>query len=162
MIGWYKEGVGMEEIGRRLNSAGVFPRYGNRQWNGGKVYELLYKRGVHVVRPMQSDYSYDRMAAYRIAHELRADGRTYGFIVEALDRARLRPLKAARYQVTSVQDLLRSAVFADRSTARGLALHLKDQGHSLRDIGQRLAQAGHFPKRGGQWYPQTVKLLFVS
>ncbi len=32
----------------------------------------------------------------------------------------------------------------------------------LRDICLRLAQAGHFPKRGGQWYPQTVKLLMVS
>ena len=162
MIAWYKEGIGMEEIGRRLNAAGAFPKYGNQRWDGNKVYELLYKRGVHVVRPMQSDYTYDRTQAYRIAHELRADGRSFSFIVEALDRARLRPLKAARYQITSVQDLLRSAVFADRSTPRGLALHLKDQGHSLRDIGQRLAQAGHHPKRGGQWYPQTVKLLFVS
>ena len=162
MIAWYKEGIGLEEIGRRLNAAGAFPKYGNQRWDRNKVYELLYKRGVHVVRPMQSDYNYDRMAAYRIAHELRADGRTFAFIVGALDRARLRPLKAARYSITSAQDLLRSAVFADRSTPRGLALHLKEQGHSLREIGQRLAQAGHFPKRGGQWYPQTVKLLFVS
>ncbi len=50
----------------------------------------------------------------------------------------------------------------DRSTQRGMALYLKEQGHSLREIALRLAQAGHFPKRGGQWYPQTVKLLMVS
>jgi hypothetical protein len=64
--------------------------------------------------------------------------------------------------VSAVQDLLRSAVYHDRSTPRGLALHLKEQGHSLRDICLRLAEAGHRPKRGGQWYPQTVKLLMVS
>jgi len=49
----------------------------------------------------------------------------------------------------------------DRSTQRGMTLYLKEQ-HSLRKIALRLAQAGHFPKRGGQWYPQTVKLLMVS
>ena len=43
-----------------------------------------------------------------------------------------------------------------------MALYLKEEGHSLREIGQRLAQNGHFPKRGGQWYPQTVKVLMVS
>ena len=49
----------------------------------------------------------------------------------------------------------------ERSTPRGMTLYLKEQ-HSLREIALRLAQAGHFPKRGGQWYPQTVKLLMVS
>ena len=42
-----------------------------------------------------------------------------------------------------------------------MALYLKEQ-HSLRKIALRLTQAGHFPKRGGQWYPQTVKLMMVS
>ena len=42
-------------------------------------------------------------------------------------------------------DLLRSAVFHDRASPRGLALYLKEQGLSLREIGLRLAQAGHFP-----------------
>ena len=98
----------------------------------------------------------------QIAYELRHDDRTYEFIVKELDKAKLRPLKSDRYQISSVMDLLRSAVYHDRSNPRGLALYLKEQGHSLREIGLRLAQAGHFPKRGGQWYPQTVKLLLVS
>ena len=61
-----------------------------------------------------------------------------------------------------MQELLRSAVYHDRSSLRGLALYLNEQRHSLREIGLRLAQAGQFPKRGGQWYPQTVKLMMVG
>jgi len=49
----------------------------------------------------------------------------------------------------------------DRSTQRGMALYLKEQVTAC-GIALRLAQAGHFPKRGGQWYPQTVKLMMVS
>ena len=162
LIAWYREGVGMSEIACRLNSEGVSPKYGERTWTKHKIYELLRTMRVHRVRPLDSDFVYDRVAAYRIAHEMRSDDRQFLDIVKALDRAKLRPLKAAKYQVSSVRDLLRSTVYHDRSTPRGLALYLKEQGHSLREIGLRLAQAGHFPKRGGQWYPQTVKLLFVS
>ncbi len=93
---------------------------------------------------------------------MRANGRIYRDIADELNRQNLRPQNAARYTEASTKDLIRSAVYHDRSNPRGLALYLKEQGHSLREIGLRLAQAGHFPKRGGQWYPQTVKLLFVS
>ena len=56
------------------------------------------------------------------------------FIAARLNADGLRPLKAAQYTWHSVQDLLRSAVYHDRSTPRGLALYLKEQGHSLREI----------------------------
>lgn len=160
---WYGEGVAMADISRRLNEAGVKPRYGqHRQWTESKIYELLRTMRVHKTRTVESTFVYDKPRAYRIAHELRADGRTFAHIARELERAELRPLKAGRYSVSAVKDLLRSAVYHDRSTPRGLALHLKEQGLSLREIGLRLAQAGHRPKRGGQWYPQTVKLLLVS
>ena len=162
IIAWYREGVPMPQIAERLNERGIKPRYGVKAWNGQKIYELLRTMKVHKTRTVDSEFVYDKRQAYKIAYELRADGRTLGFIVKELERARLRPLKAGRYSVSAVQDLLRSAVYHDRATPRGLALHLKEQGLSLREICQRLAQAGHRPKRGGQWYPQTVKLLMVS
>ena len=159
---WYGSGVGMAEIAARLNREGVKPRYGNRVWTDCKIYELLRTQGVHKTRAIDSPHTHDKQRAYKIAYELRSDDRTYEFIAKELNKAGLRPLKAAEYKVSSVMDLLRSAVFHDRATPRGLALYLKEQGLSLREIGLRLAQAGHFPKRGGQWYPQTVKLLMVS
>ena len=161
-IGWYGEGVSMAEIAKRLNEAEVKPRYGSPVWNVSRIYDLLRTMNVHKTRTVVSEGTYDKRAAYKLAYELRTEGRSLPFIADELNRRGLRPLKAGAYKWYSVQDLLRSAVFHDRSNPRGLALYLKEQGHSLREIGQRLAQAGHFPKRGGQWYPQTVKLLFVS
>lgn len=162
MIEWYRAGVGMAEIAQRLNEAGVKPLYGNRVWNDCKIYELLRSHNVHKPRSVMSNARYDKREAYKLAYELRSEGKTHSEIAEALNAVGLRPLKAAFYKWNSVQDLLRSAVYHDRSTARGLALYLKEQGHSLREIALRLAQAGHFPKRGGQWYPNTVRLLMVS
>jgi len=162
-IGWYREGVPMAQIAARLNEANVKPRYGKcREWTTLKIYELLRTMNVHQPRSVVSESRYDKLEAYKIAYQLRSEEHTYKFIADALNRQGLRPLKAAAYQWYSVQELLRSAVYHDRSSPRGLALYLKEQGHSLREIGLRLAQAGHFPKRGGQWYPQTVKLMMVS
>ena len=161
-IAWYREGVGMAEIARRLNEAGIKPRYGKRVWDNCKIYELLRTHNVHKPRSVMSEARFDKREAYKLAYQLRSEGKTHGAIADALNAAGLRPLKAAYYRWNSVQDLLRSAVYHDRSTPRGLALYLKEQGHSLREIGQRLAQSGHFPKRGGQWYPNTVRLLMVS
>ncbi|MFO0620418.1 MAG: recombinase family protein [Polyangia bacterium] len=159
---WYRSGVGMAEIAVRLNQHGVKPRYGKQGWTDCKIYELLRTQGVHRTRSIDSPNVHDKQKAYKIAYELRSDDRTYEFIAKELNRAGLRPLKASEYKPSSVMELLRSAVYHDRATPRGLALYLKEQGLSLREIGLRLAQAGHFPKRGGQWYPQTVKQLMVS
>lgn len=159
---WYQNGVGMAEIAARLNQHGVKPRYGNPVWTDGKIYELLRSQGIHKTRAIESTFAHDKQKAYQIAYALRSDDRTYEFIAKELTKAGLRPLKSDCYRTSSVMDLLRSAVYHDRKTPRGLALYLKEQGLSLREIGLRLAQAGHFPKRGGQWYPQTVKLLLVS
>ena len=162
-IGWYREGVTMAEIARRLNDADIRPKYGKLlEWTTIKIYELFRTMGIHETRAIVSEAKYDKREAYRMAYELRSEGQTLTAIAERLNAAGLRPLKAAAYRWYSVLDLLRSAVYHDRSTPRGLALYLKEQGHSLREIGLRLAQAGHFPKRGGQWYPNTVRLLMVS
>lgn len=163
LVAWYHEGVAMTEIARRLNRAGVKTLYGsNREWTKHKIYELLRTMGIHKAKSLDSTAIYDKRTAYRIAYELRAEGRIYRDIADELNRQNLRPQNAARYTEASTKDLIRSAVYHDRSTPRGMALYLKEQGHSLREIALRLAQAGHFPKRGGQWYPQTVKLLMVS
>ena len=162
-IAWYREGVPMAEIARRLNEEGIKPRYGRiLEWTVSKIYELFRTMNVHKPRSVESDARYDKREAYKLAYQLRGEGKTYTEIANALNAAGLRPLKAAAFRWYSAQELLRSAVYHDRSTPRGLALYLKEQGHSLREIGLRLAQAGHFPKRGGQWYPNTVRLLMVS
>ena len=162
-IGWYREGVGMAEIARRLNEAGIKPRYGRvKEWTTNKMYELLRTMQVHKTRGLDSSSRYDKREAYQLAYRLRCDGRTLQSIAEELNAHGLRPLKAEAYRWYSVGELLRSAVYHDRSTPRGLAQYLKEQGHSLREIALRLAQAGHFPKRGGQWYPNTVRLLMSS
>lgn len=162
IFSWYREGVGMSEIAARLNQENVKPNYGKAIWTDGKIYELLRSQGVHKTRAIDSPYVYDKQKAYQIAYSLRSDDRTYDFIAKELTKAGLRPLKSDKYKSHSVVELLRSAVYHDRTTPRGLALYLKEQGLSLREIGLRLAEAGHFPKRGGQWYPQTVRMLLVS
>ena len=162
-IAWYREGVPMAEIARRLNDAGIKPRYGRiLEWTTCKIYELLRTMRIHKTRAVVSDARYDKREAYKLAYQLRSERKTYTEIADALNAAGLRPLKAAVFRYYSAQELLRSAVYHDRSTPRGLARYLKEQGHSLREIGLRLAQSGHFPKRGGQWYPNTVRLLMVS
>ena len=146
-----------------LNDAGVKTYYGqHREWTKHKIFELLRTMGIHKGKTVDSTATHDQRAAYRIAYRLRSEGRIYREIADELNQQNLRPKNAARYAEWSVKDLIRSAVYHDRGTARGLALYLKEQGHSLREIGLRLAQAGHFPKRGGQWYPNTVRLLMVS
>ena len=144
------------------NAANVPTKYGqDRTWTPSKLYELLRTQGVHKVRPLQSDHVHNRAEAYRIAYAMRTDDRTYPQIAEALNRAGLRPKNAAFYTAGSVLTLLRSAVFHDRTTPRGMALFLKEQGCSLREIGVKLAESGFHPPRGGQWYAQTVKLLLT-
>lgn len=159
---WYRDGVEQTEIVRRLNAASVPTKYGrDRSWTPQKLYELLRTQGVLKVRPLQSGNVYNRAEAYRLAYALRVDERTYPQIAQALNQAGLRPKNAALYTAGSVLTLLRSAVFHDRTTPRGMALFLKEQGCSLREIGVKLAESGFHPPRGGQWYAQTVKLLLT-
>src|SRR5690606_19800897 len=110
---------------------------------------------------VQSDFVYDKLRAHKVAYELRSDGRTLKFIVDRLCAEGLRPKNSSRYTVSSVQDLLRSAVYHNKATAHGLARHLKQQGMSLRAIGTQLLGAGFLPKRGGQWHAHTVKMLLL-
>lgn len=159
---WYRQGMGQTEIVRRLNAANVRTKYGqNRTWTPSKLYEMLRTQGVLKVRSLQSVNVYNRAEAYRIAYQMRDDDRTYPQIAESLNKAGLRPKNAALYNANSVLTLLRSAVFHDRTTPRGMALFLKEQGCSLREIGVKLAESGFHPPRGGQWYAQTVKLLLT-
>lgn len=163
MITWYREGMSLAEITRQLNENGIQTKYGqDRSWTISKVLDYLRTIGVHKPRNVQSDLIFDKAQAHSIAYEMRSDGRPYKMIVEALTSAGLRPKNAAKYGVTSVQDLLRSAVFFEKSTPRGLALSLQKQGLSLREIGKRLLEAGHVPPRGGQWWPNTIKMLMLS
>ena len=138
LVGWYREGVAMTEIARRLNDAGVKTYYGqHREWTKHKIFELLRTMRIHKGKTVDSTATHDQRAAYKIAYRLRSEGKFYREIADELNQQNLRPKNAARYAEWSVKDLIRSAVYHDRSTARGLALYLKEQGHSLREIGCR-------------------------
>ncbi len=161
MAGWYRSGVSFTEIAERLNQNGVKPSQ-SKKWSKTSVYDLLVKEGVHVLRSEHGNKVYDRERAYQIAYSLKADERSYQFIADRLNQEGLRPGKASQYHAWSVQDLLRSAVLHDRSTAIGCAKYWKAQGKSLREIALKLMEDGHRPKRGGQWFAQQVKQLLVS
>jgi DNA invertase Pin-like site-specific DNA recombinase len=161
MAGWYRQGVSFDDIAQRLNENGVKPSQSQR-WTKTSVYDLLCKEKIHVVRSEHGDKVYDREKAYNIAYSLKSDGRTHEFIAEYLNRQGLRPSKASEYRWYSVQELLRSAVYHDRSTAVGCAKYWKAQGKSLREIALKLQEDGHKPKRGGQWFAQQVKQLLIS
>ena len=149
MAAWYREGVTFADIARRLNDAGVKPSQ-SPQWTQTSVYDLLRKERIHVARSEQDTTRvYDRTRAYNLAYALKVDGRTLKFIAEKLNDAGLRPSKATHYEWYSVQELLRSAVYHDRSTAKGCAKYWKAQGLSLNEIARKLAENGHTPKRGG-------------
>jgi site-specific DNA recombinase len=45
--------------------------------------------------------------------------------------------------------------------AIGLALDMRHEGKSLREIGASLTDAGFASKRGGQWYPPTVARMLA-
>lgn len=158
---WYKAGVSFGDIAQRLNENGVKPSQ-SKKWTQTSVYDLLCKEGIHKVRSQIGERVYDRERAHNMAYTLKADGRTFKFIADKLNQAGLRPGKSSEYQWWSVQDLLRSAVYHDRSTPIGCAKYWKAQGLSLREIATKLMENGHTPKRGGQWYAQQVKQLLVS
>ena len=161
MAEWYRAGVSFEDIAQRLNENGIKPSQ-SPKWTKTSVYDLLVKEHIHVVRSEQGDRVYDRERAYNMAYALKADGRTFQFIADQLNRAGLRPGKASEYRWWSVQELLRSAVYHDRSTPIGCAKYWKAQGLSLREIALKLQENGHAPKRGGQWFAQQVKQLLIE
>lgn len=161
MAEWHKEGISFEDIASKLNENGIKPSQ-SPTWTKTSVYDLLRKEGIHVVRAQTSVRVYDRERAYNIAYALKTDGRTFQSIAEKLNNEGLRPSKASGYQWYSVQELLRSAVLHDRSTALGCAKYWKAQGKSLREIALKLMTDGHTPKRGGQWFAQQVKQLLVA
>lgn len=161
MAQWYRSGIPFAEIAERLNQNGVKPSQ-SKKWTKTSVYDLLVKEGVHVLRSEHGNKVHDRERAYQIAYSLKTDERSYQFIADRLNQEGLRPGKASQYHSWSVQDLLRSAVLHDRSTAIGCAKYWKAQGKSLREIALKLMEDGHRPKRGGQWFAQQVKQLLVS
>jgi len=152
---WYHAGKQHNEIADLLNTHGVKPRYAER-WNLQMVYSLLRNQKVHKARSAGSPFVYDRQRAYKLALSMRQDGAKLRTIAEALTKAELRPKNAQRYTIASVQDLLRGSVLYNTDTAQGLALHLRETGHSLRDICDKLLLHGFRAPRGGRWYPKTV------
>lgn len=161
MAVWHKEGVSFGDMAQRLNENGIKPSQ-SAKWTYTSVYDLLVKERIHVVRSDVGDKVYDRERAYNLAYALKTDGRSFAFIADRLNAAGLRPGKASAYHWYSVQELLRSATFHDRSTPVGCAKYWKAQGYSLRDICLKLQENGHKPKRGGQWFAQQVKQLLVA
>jgi len=155
IFAWYREGKQPTEIANILNAEGVKPKYAER-WSLQIVFSLLRINRVHKPRSADSPFTYDRHKAYQLALALRQDGARLRTIAEALTKAQLRPKNAARYTVASVQDLLRGSILYNINTAQGLALHLKETGHSLRDICDKLLAHGFSAPRGGRWYPKTV------
>lgn len=152
---WYKAGKQHTEIANLLNEKGVKPRYCDR-WNLQIVYSLLRVNRLHKARSADSPFLYDRHKAYKLALSMRQDGARLRSIADALTQAQLRPKNAQRYSVASTQDLLRGSILYNINTAQGLALHLKETGHSLRDICDKLLAKGFNAPRGGRWYPKTV------
>lgn len=150
------------EIADYLNENGIKPAY-SEKWTGTSVYDLLCKEKIHVIRSEMGTKVYDREKAHKIAYEMKSEDRTFSQIAERLNKEGLRPGKASEYKWWSVQDLLRSVVWHDRSTAKGCAKHWHQNGLSLRDIALKLMQDGHKTKRGSsQWYAQQVKDLLVA
>lgn len=158
---WYRDGVSFTDIANRLNENGIKPSQ-SASWTKTSVYDLLRKEKIHVVRSEHGTKVYDRERAYSIAYALKLDGRKFPWIADKLNKEGLRPSKASAYRWWSVQELLRSAVYHDRSTAIGCAKYWHAQGKSLRDIAIKLMENGHKPKRGGQWFAQQVKQLLIS
>ena len=161
MTEWYKAGTTFEDIAIKLNENGVKPSQ-SAKWTYTSVYDLLVKEKIHIVRSDVGESVYDREKSYNLAYALKTDGRTFAFIADKINNVGLRPGKASAYTWYSVQELLRSATYHDRSTAVGCAKYFKAQGFSLRDIAIKLQENGHLTKRGGQWYAQQVKQLLVS
>ncbi len=152
---WYKAGKQHTEIANLLNAHGVKPKF-SETWNLQIVFSLLRINRLHKARSADSPFLYDRHKAYKLALGMRQDGARLRTIADALTQAQLRPKNAQRYTVASVQDLLRGSILYNINTAQGLALHLKETGHSLRSICDKLLAHGFSAPRGGRWYPKTV------
>lgn len=155
---WYSEGKQPTEIARLLNERGIKPYYSDK-WSLWNVDSLLRSYNIHKSRSANAEYQYDRDRAYKMAIGLREGGDKLSRIAEALSLAGLRPKNAQRYTASSVADLVRGSIAYNTNTAQGYALHLKDTGHSLRDICDLLLSKGFTAPRGGRWYPKTVQDL---
>lgn len=161
MAALYRAGASFFEIAQFLNENGVRACQ-SETWTKTSVYNLLVKERIHIIRSERGSRVYDRDRAFNLAYVLREDGNTYTSIADKLNEHGLRPGKASEYRWWSVQELLRSAIRHDLSTAAGCARYWKAKGYSLRAIALKLQGSGHTPKRGGQWYAQQVKQLLLA
>ncbi|MFO0655948.1 MAG: hypothetical protein U0787_12835 [Polyangia bacterium] len=96
-----------------------------------KIYELLRTMKISTRRAVMSDARFDKREAYKLAYTnyaARQDAWRDSGCAECGGTA---TLKAAYYRGTACRSLLRSAVYHDEDTPRGLALYLKEQGYSL-------------------------------
>lgn len=158
---WHAQGIGFDVIAQRLNENGAKPTYCS-EWTKNNVYDYMRQEGIHRVRSEYGTAIVDKDKAYKIAYALKAEGRSLKFIASRLNKEGLRPAKANAFHCWSVQELLRSVIIHERSTAIGCAKYWHAQGKSLRDIALKLGEDGHKPKRGGQWFAQQVKQLLVA
>lgn len=155
----YGAGKGLTEIADSLNKRQIRAKRGGI-WTKHTVYGLLSRRGTIQRRTtLPNSLSYNKLAAYECAKQLRDEDRTYEYIARELTRRGYRPLKSAEYRVSSVVDLLASVSVFDVKTAFGYAAKLRGDGYSLRQIAAKLTVAGYKPPRGGTWYANSVSLL---
>lgn len=57
------------------------------------------------------------------------------------------------------RERLRNVPDEGEQQALSLIMAMHDEGASLRQIAEALTEAGHTPRRGKKWHPQTLKLI---
>ena len=160
MKSWYQDGTSFDDIASRLNENGVKPSY-SAKWTKTSVYDYMVLQGIHKLRSMKSDRVFDKEEAKRQALELQKQGLTQKQIANRLNDLGLRPRKASRYEWYSVQNLLTDGKSWNLRDPHECALAYRDKGLPLLEVGQKLLEHGHKPKRGGTWHATTVQNLLL-
>ena len=155
---WYEDGKSFSDIAGILNENGVKPSY-SAKWSKTSVYDFMTLQGIHKLRSLKSDRVFDKEEAKRTALELERQGLTQKQIANRLNDLGLRPRKASRYEWYSVQTLLYDGKNWNMKDPHECALAYRDRGLPLLEVGKKLLEHGHKPKRGGVWHACTVQNL---
>lgn len=159
MVKLYREGHGLTEIARLLNSEGI-PAQRGGIWHGTTIMNVLARDGIHTKwrRPKRERICDIEQSAAR-ARELRAQGVSLRQIAARLTEELHMPQRARGWHAATVRWLLRRPVGQVRRSAAEVARALREQERSLRQIARALSAAGYTPPRGGRWHAATVMAL---
>ena len=173
---WAAQDVGITDMAKRLNAAGVPPPQGER-WTKSLIYNLRLRLSHIQPRPVNERHHTDEELKERMV-DLRKRGHTQAQIAAILNELGFLPLKGRRFTESSVRKLLvrcsETKLLTPRRFLEAMLERMRQEHEAagydepfMRPGYPRLAkvltEAGYATPRGrGHWWPGQVQQLMAG